>query len=318
MNSRVLITGITGFVGSHLARHLLKQDSVQIYGLHRPQTQFHRLRPIRNSIELHPADISKPRSIFREVGEFSPDVVYHLAAISHIPVSVDKPRRTYQINFMGTLNLLDALRKKQNSCRVVLVGSSAEYGRAARDHGPLKEKHPLRPENPYGVSKASMDLLGGQWNQQTGLRVIRTRSFPHTGPGQRERFACSNFARQIAEIEAGRRDILRVGNLQLTRDFLDVRDVVRAYEKLQHARPGVYNICSGSGITLENIVNHLIDCSNREIPLEMTEERCREDEISEIVGSNKKIQKETGWKPTIPLHETLKDLLNYWRKRIDR
>jgi len=317
LSSQILITGITGFAGSHLTRLLLDQGSPQIHGTYRFQTNRDRIRPFEQSIELHSADITDSRTISQLVDQIAPDVVYHLAAISHIPVSLEKPRKTYEINFMGTVNLLDALRKRDKFCRVILVGSSAEYGRTAENRQPLRENDPLRPENPYSVSKASMDLLGGQWHQQTGWPVIRTRSFPHTGPGQRDRFACSNFARQIAEIEVGDRELLRVGNLELTRDFLDVRDVVRAYQKLQEAPSGVYNVCSDTGVKLETIVEYLIGCSDRKIPVERSKDRLRENEIVEIAGSNEKIQNETGWEPKISIQKTLEDLLNYWRERID-
>lgn len=313
-----LITGVTGFVGSHLARYCHEQDAGRIVGVHRSDSDRSRVGDIKRHVDFFTADLRNKESLEKIIKRTEPDRVFHLGAVSHVPRSVEKPRRTYQVNFTGTLNLLEALSGMNKSPSVLLAGSATEYGATARSETPLKEDHPLRPENPYGVSKGAMDLLGEQWAHKTDWKVVRTRSFPHTGPGQRERFFCSSLAKQIVEIERGERERLKVGNLDLARDYLDVRDVVKAYWALlnDEVPSGVYNVCRGAPISLENIVSMLKDSSSSSIDVKVDPERERPGEIKTIVGDSSRLKNEVNWSPQIGIEQTLSDLLTYWRDRL--
>lgn len=247
-----------------------------------------------------------------------PDRVYHLAGLSHTQHARTAPRKTYRVNFTGTLNVLEALAELDPLPPTLLAGSSASYGNSARSNEPLRETDPLRPINPYGVSKAAMDLLGEQWATDHNWRIVRTRSFPHTGPGQRSRFFCSQVARDIVEIERGAQPTLSVGNIDVERDYLDVRDVVEAYWMLlNEAVPaGPYNVCRGKVVALRRIISLMEKGADTSFQVRREPDRERGDEIQRISGDNSKLMERTGWEPTYDLSETCSDLLGFWRRRL--
>jgi GDP-4-dehydro-6-deoxy-D-mannose reductase len=316
MNSRALITGIAGFAGSHLAE-LLLEDGVEVCGLVFPGEPTQNIDPIISHLKLSTCDIRDAEAVGRAVGQSNPDHIYHLAAITFIPESLDDPRLTFETNLFGTMNVLEAAKRSAGAARVLFVGSADEYGFVGSEELPVSERTPLRPLNPYSVSKASASMLAFQYAASRALHVVRVRPFNHTGPRQSPRFVCSDFARQIVEIEKGKSGAeVSVGNLRPKRDFTDVRDVVRAYrDVLEKGESGqVYNICSGRAFSVGDILDMLLSISAQEIKIIECSDRLRETDVDEIRGDFSKIEKAVGWKPTIPLSSTLEGMIEYWRK----
>jgi GDP-4-dehydro-6-deoxy-D-mannose reductase len=236
-----------------------------------------------------------------------------------VPSSWSAPTETLTTNITGQTHLFEAIRALQLDPVVQIACSSEEYGLVKPEETPIRETNPLRPLSPYAVSKVGQDLLAYQYFQSYGLRVIRTRGFNHTGPRRGEVFVTSNFAKQIASIEAGLRDpVIRVGNLDAVRDFTDVRDMVRAYWlAVTRGKPGeVYNIATGSGITIQELLDRLLALSTAEVEVEVDPERLRPSDVEILIGDSSKFRADTGWEPEIPLDQTLQDILNYWRERL--
>jgi GDP-4-dehydro-6-deoxy-D-mannose reductase len=301
---RVLITGAAGFAGGHLAAHLHEEghDLVGVGRSPESPVDFH-------YVTLDLLDAETVRSTFERV---KPDWIAHLAADASVGQSWDDPAGTLRNNLESTLNVLDAA----GDATVLIAGSGEVYGppRAL----PVDETHQLRPQNPYAVSKAAADLLGGFYDDAHGRRVIRTRAFNHFGPGQSDLYVVAAFARQIAAAEAaGQREVVvETGNLEARRDFTDARDVVRAYALLlEGAEPGAYNICSGTSRSAADILAALA----QESPLDVTHEtdpaRLRKHEVMDIRGAHDKLTSATGWQPEIPFEQTIRDTLDWWRSR---
>jgi GDP-4-dehydro-6-deoxy-D-mannose reductase len=315
---KALITGITGFVGSHLAE-LLLSNGYEVYGTVRPRSSTENIDHIKNKVKLVEIDITDPHSVLKVVGDVKPDCIFHLAAQTFVPSSWNAPTETLNVNIMGTLNILEAARKLDTDTRIQIAGSSEEYGKVYKDEVPIRETNPLRPMSPYGVSKVAADKLAVQYNMSYGLKTVVTRAFNHTGPRRGEVFATSNFAKQIAMIEKGKQEpVIAHGNMEAQRDFSDVRDVVRAYEiSLQKCKFGdVYNICSGKAITIKDMLNTLLGFSKVKITTKFDESRARPSDVEVLCGDCSKFREQTGWKPSIPFEKTMEDLLNYWRKRV--
>ena len=248
-----------------------------------------------------------------------PDLIFHLAAQSFVPASWTGPNETLITNIAGQTNLFEAILRLEIDPVVQIACSSEEYGLVLPDEVPIKESNPLRPLSPYAVSKVGQDLLAYQYFKSYGLKAIRTRGFNHTGPRRGDVFVTSNFARQLVMIENGLREpVIRVGNLDAVRDFTDVRDMVRAYWlAVTKATPGeVYNIASGVGITIRELLDQLIDLSTAEVTIEIDPERLRPSDVETLVGDSSKFREETGWEPLVPWEQTLQDLLEYWREKI--
>jgi GDP-4-dehydro-6-deoxy-D-mannose reductase len=247
-----------------------------------------------------------------------PEYIFHLAAQSFVPASWRAPAETLSTNVIGQVHLFEAVREQGLDCRIQIAGSSEEYGLVLESEVPITEHNPLRPLSPYAVSKVAQDMLAYQYFRSYGMRVIRTRAFNHTGPRRGEVFAESSFARQIAEIEAGKREpILRVGNLDAKRDYSDVRDVVKAYLLgIEKGEAGeVYNICSGITNPVRHILDTLLSFTTAKIEVTQDPARLRPSDVTVLWGDSSKFRKQTGWKPETPLEQTLRDLLNYWRGR---
>jgi GDP-4-dehydro-6-deoxy-D-mannose reductase len=313
---RVLITGITGFVGSHLAELCLAKG-LEVHGTKRWRSKMENIMHIMDQLHLKEADLRDGHSLFEVVKEAKPHYIFHLAAQSFVPTSWRAPADTMETNAVGTLNLLEAVRKVGIDPAIQITGSSEEYGLVYPDEVPILETNPLRPLSPYGVSKVATDKLGFQYHRSYGLRIVITRSFNHTGPRRGEVFVTSNFAKQIVEIEKGKREPkISVGNLDAKRDFSDVRDVVRAYwlalEKGEYGE--CYNICSGVPRVIRDILDlHLKNSQVKDIKIEEDPARMRPSDVQILHGDCSKLKKQTGWKAEIPFEKTMSDLMDYWR-----
>lgn len=311
---RVLITGASGFVGAHLRHYLLTHTDWSITGTVYPETPPDSAQISREYLVA--LDLRDRAELDALLAQARPDRIVHLAAQSHIPTAYADPWGTLENNIRGQLNLFESCLSLDLKPRILVIGSGEEYGRAPADELPLTESHPLRPENPYSVSKVAQDVMGYQYFISYGLPIMRARPFNHIGPGQSQRFVLPAFASQVAEIETGQREpVLYVGNLTPARDFTDVRDVVRAYHLiLDHGRPGdVYNIASGQAHTIQTIVDQLLHMSTTHIEVRIDPDRYRPADIPVIYGSAEKLTRDTAWRPDIPLQQTITDVLKEWR-----
>jgi GDP-4-dehydro-6-deoxy-D-mannose reductase len=314
----VLVTGAGGFVAAHLVDYLrAEHPDVEAVGLVRPHGSAPR-RSIGFATLLE-ADLNDPAAIDDVLDRGPVDRIVHLAGQSSVHVSWLDPGGTLRTNVLGLVHLLDAVRRRGGRPDVLVVGSAEEYGPVDAADLPLREDRPLLPASPYAVSKVAQSCLAAQFGAASGMRVVRTRTFHHTGPGRGETFAESSFARQIAESEAGLRPpVLQVGNLDAVRDYTDVRDVVRAYwALLERGEAGaVYNVCSGRGRSIRELLDILIAVSGRTLGVEVETDRLRRADVPVQIGDPSRLRTATGWEPRIRLEETLGDLLNDWRRRL--
>jgi GDP-4-dehydro-6-deoxy-D-mannose reductase len=309
---KAFITGLTGFVGQYLA-DFLQKNKIKVYGTSYPE------KPPPNKKNIFHIDIRKEKKLSQFIKEIKPEFVFHLAAISNVHVSWEKRKITMETNVIGTFNLLEAVRKFSPQSKILLVGSSDIYGYSIEKKRLLKENLDTNPINPYGVSKNCQEIIGKFYSSIENIWIIITRSFNHTGPGQNPSFVCSDWAKQIAEIEKGKREpIVKVGNLESIRDFSDVRDIVRAYFLLllKGKKGEIYNVCSGKAYSLRKILDILISYSKISIKVEIDTKKLRKTDFPFLVGDNSKLISHTGWQPQIQIEETLLDLLNYWRQKV--
>ena len=320
--NKVLITGITGFVGSHLADYILeKHPKVKIIGLARWRSPTDNIGHILDKIKLMYGDLVDYPSLKTMLSEEKPDAIFHLAAQSYVPYSYKAPVATLESNIIGTCNLLEVVKEfklEQKYNPVIHICSSSEvYGQVQKGETPIKEINPFRPASPYAVSKVGEDMLAKQYWDSWKIQTIRTRMFTHTGPRRGSVFVVSNFARQIAAIEAGlKKPVVKVGNLDSIRTFTDVRDAVHAYWLLvTKCPPGeVYNIGGVETMKVGEMLDTLLKMSKvKKIKVEVDPSRLRPSDVTLQIPSTEKFNKETGWKPEIKFEKTLKDTLNYWR-----
>jgi len=318
---KILITGITGFAGSHLADFLLRSEpGAEVAGIYRWRSRTENVEHLADKVSLLECDIRDATATREVIESFRPDYIFHLAAQSFVPSSWKAPQETLSTNIIGQLNLFEAMRKSGHSCRVQIAGSSEEYGMVHPDEVPITEDQPLRPLSPYAVSKVTQDALAYQYFMSYGLPVVRTRGFNHTGPRRPSVFVCSDFARQVVEIEKGLREpTISVGNLEAERDFTDVRDTVRGYWlALSKGEPGqVYNVASGTSWAIGKVLEMLIDYAGVKVDIVPDESRMRPSDVPRLLGDASRLREATGWKPEIPFEQTLRDLLDYWRERLN-
>jgi len=316
---RVLITGITGFVGSHLAEFALERGA-DVFGSLRWRSKTEHIEHLRDRVNLVECDLRDLLSVRALLEQAMPQYIIHLAAQSFVAASWNTPSETLWTNAICQMNLFEGMRQLGSTARFLVIGSSEEYGLVYADELPIRETNPLRPLSPYAVSKVTQDLMGWQYFKSYGMHIVRARAFNHTGPRRGETFATSNFAKQITEMEAGLREpVVHVGDLKPTRDFCDVRDIVRGYWLLlERGTPGeVYNLCSGVDWSIERVLNFLIERSTlAHVEVRQDPARFRPSDVPVLRGSREKIERELGWRGVIPLEQTLADLLEYWRRRI--
>jgi GDP-mannose 4,6-dehydratase len=320
-----LITGIGGFVASHLADYLLEKGE-EVFGTCRWFEDLSKINHIKDKINLVPADLNDLSSLLRCVEKVKPEFIYHLGAQSYVTDSFIFPEETIRTNTIGTLNILEAIRivrqNQKNFDPVIHVCSSSEvYGQVKEDEVPIKETNQFRPANPYAVSKVGEDMIAYQYYQSYGIKAIRTRMFTHTGPRREMNSAEVAFTKQIARIERKLQvPIIKVGNLDSVRTFADVRDAVRAYYLLvRKCRSGeVYNIGGNRTMKIGEMLNYLISqsTSKDEIKIEVDPELLRPSDVTLQIPDISKFQNETGWTPEIPFEKTMIDLLNYHRVNI--
>jgi GDP-4-dehydro-6-deoxy-D-mannose reductase len=319
---KALITGMTGFAGSHLAEYLLENHpDVEIFGTHRWRSPLDNIADVVGKVHLEETDLTDYHSVYRTMEKVRPDYVFHLAAQSFVPTSWDAPASTLQTNVTGQTHIFEALRALGLDPVIQIACSSEEYGLVHKDETPITEQNPLRPLSTYAVSKMAQDFLGYQYFQSYGTRAIRTRGFNHTGPRRGKVFVTSNFAMQLAKIKLGLQEpIIRVGNLDAIRDFTDVRDTVRAYYlAVTKGKPGeVYNICSGTGITIQELLDRLIALAEVDVKVEQDPARMRPSDVEILLGDCSKFKADTGWEPQIPFDQTLRDTFDYWVERLER
>lgn len=321
MKKKILITGITGFVGSHLAEYLLSlvDENLDIHGIRRWRSPVENIEHIIDKISLHYCDLLDSKSVIDMINIARPDIIFHLAAQSYVMTSFSAPVNTIETNICGTINLLEAVRYAKIDPVIHICSSSEVYGQVEENEVPIKESQAFRPASPYAVSKVGEDMIAYQYFISYGVKTITTRMFTHTGPRRGEVFAASAFARQIARIEKGLQEpVLHVGNLSSIRTFADVRDAVRAYWLLVNKCPPgeVYNIGGNTTKTIAEMLDMLLSMTDKKIKVQVEPYLLRPSDVTLQIPDCSKFKKATGWEPVIPLETTLRDLLNYWRQKI--
>ncbi len=295
-----LIFGSKGFVGQHLSKHLL-EEGMEVKGFNlRDGQNILDYEFVRNAL-----DVERPNYIF------------HLAAQAFVPESFTNPRRTFETNTIGSLNIIEAVRQLQIKSKVLLVGTSEEYGGAMNGDGIITEETLPEPNSPYAISKLAMDYLGRAYNKAYGTEIVVTRAFNHAGAGRGEMYAESSFAKQIVEIENGERKVVEHGNLSTIRNYTDVRDIVRGYRLAIDLAPGLYNICSDYSVTMQELMDLLIKNAKVEIKTKVNEALYRPGDFSFKKPSCAKFKKLTGWKTTYSLEDTMISVLNGWREKLN-
>lgn len=318
---KVFITGINGFAGSHLTQYLLGIDGISVTGLDMSappealSNQFGERAPV-----VHCCDLGDAVAVAAAIEQEQPDAVIHLAARAQVAGAWDNASAIMETNVVCTQTLMQSLHEKAPRARVLLISSSEVYGKAAPDEMPLTETSRLRPGNPYSASKAAQEFVGLQYLEAFGMEVVIARPFNHIGPGQVGNFVVAAFAKQIAEIEAGRREpVLRVGNLESARDFTDVRDIVAGYYLiLTQGVPGeCYNVASGRSHLISEILDILLALARVQPRIEPILELMRPSDTPLVVGDAAKLRALGDWQPRVPLKKSLTDALNYWREQVN-
>lgn len=311
-----LIIGGAGFVGAYLVRHLKNDLGQDVVVTKMPREQVNVDGVDMSEIQVCDLDILDKEAVVALFCKVHPDCIYHLAAQSSVSVSWKNPELTIDVNVKGGVNILEALRELDYKPRVLFIGSGEEYGHILPDETPIKEDNVSRPGNIYAATKACQNMLARIYADAYDLDVMMVRAFNHIGPNQLPLFVVADFCKQVAEIEAGNREpIIKVGNLSARRDFTDVRDVVRAYALLMESgRAGeTYNIGSGHAIAIEDLLRCILDNSSVDIRVEVDPEKLRPVDVPIIEADTTKIYKETGWQPKIPLEQTIRETLEFWR-----
>jgi len=317
---RALITGIVGFAGSYLAAELL-ESGYQVYGTQLPDENRDKLRGIVKSVKISNLDLTDSGATARYIRRIKPEVVFHLAAQSAVRPSFSNPQFTYNVNIIGSSNLLEALRSVDTLKGCLLVTTSDIYGAIKRGDLPLKETQSMKPVSPYGVSKAAVDMMGYQYFKSYGMPIVRARAFNHTGPRQNTGFVLPDFCSQVAMIEAGQqKPAMKVGNLQAEIDLSDVRDVVRGYrllaEKGKHGE--ACHLCSGKSTKISYLLERVRELSVKEFVVVGDKKLLRPSDVPKVVGDYSKAKRAVGYKPEHDLEITIEDTLDYWRRVVRR
>jgi len=323
--TRALITGADGFLASHLVDCLLEHEKgLEIFGTIRKGADRKNIAHIMDQIELIDMDLTDAHSVHNAVSVADPQMVFHLAGQTYVPTSWTSPHITLEVNAVGTCHLLEAIKKVNDKAYVQIAGSSEEYGRVLPAECPITESQPLRPMSPYGVSKVAADKLGYQYARSYGMNVCVTRTFNQSGPRRGDVFFDSDWAKQVALMELGQhKHEIRHGNLDAVRDMSDARDTVQVYARLAKMHkpndPGVFNICSGWGVEMSEVLEMLKQLTKVQFATTQDPNRMRPSDVPLLVGSNDKLSRYFGdeWEiPQRPYEDTLTDLLAYWRERV--
>lgn len=313
-----LIIGGAGFVGAYLVRHLKNGLGQDVVVTKMPQEQVHVSGVNMDDIQVLDLNILEKDSILDLLREVHPDCIYHLAAQSSVSVSWKNPALTIDVNVKGGVNILEALRELDYKPRVLFIGSGEEYGHILPNETPIREGNASRPGNIYAATKACQNMLAKIYADAYGLDVMMVRAFNHIGPNQQPLFVVADFCKQVAEIEAGSREpVMKVGNLSAKRDFTDVRDVVRAYALLMESGCAgeTYNIGSGHAIAIEDILGIILRNSSVDIKVEVDSAKLRPVDVPIIEADTSKVYEATGWQPEIPLEQTIRETLDFWRTK---
>jgi len=317
---KVLITGITGFVGKHLAEHLISKKSYEITGTYRSESGLVTLDALKGQVVLKQLDLNDTSAVESLILSEQPDYIFHLAAQASPAKSFSSPVETLTNNIISEFSVLNVVKKhNMQEIRILIVSTGEIYGAVMPSDIPVDELTPMRPVSPYAVSKITQDYLALQYHLAYKLDTVRLRPFNHIGPGQKTGYVVSDFAKQIAEIEKGKQEpVISVGNLVAKRDFTDVRDMVKAYEQAMRLGESgdAYNLGSGHSRKIDDILQTLLSLSSEKITVNIDQSRFRPIDVPEIVCDCHKFHKLTGWKPEIPFERTLQDILDYWRKMV--
>jgi GDP-4-dehydro-6-deoxy-D-mannose reductase len=311
---RALVSGMTGFIGSHLAEFLLKKE-FEVFGTVWDKIELKNVERIKDKVRILECDIRDGARVKEIIEEVKPERIFHLAAQSFPTVSWDEPVRTLDTNVMGTAHIFEAVRKCDLDTIILVACSSAEYGFVSENEVPVKESHVLLPLHPYGVSKVAQDLLAYQYHQNFGIKTVRARIFNTTGP-RKTNDVCSDFTSTIVSIEKGKAKQMNVGNLEPKRDITDVEDVVSALWLLcEKGEMGeVYNVCSSKAYRIKDILNMAIELAKAKIEVQVDPNKLRPTDEPIIMGDNTKIRETCGWIPKMSMEETLSRMLDYWRE----
>lgn len=296
---KCLITGSAGFVGGHL-KNLLESQGHEVYGFNlRDGQNLLNYETVRNTLDV-----------------VRPDRIYHLAAQAYVPESFTNPMRTFQVNTLGSINLLEAVKQIGIKTRVLLAGTSEEFGDTSQAEEPITELSLPNPKSPYAISKLAMEHMGLHYAKSYGIPIVVTRAYNHAGPGRGEMYAESSFAKQIVEVELGRRKKIEHGNLESVRNYSDVRDIVRAYTQAIELDSDVYSICSDQNVSMQEIMDTLVKNAKVKVKTEVNQALYRPSDFSFKKPSSEKFRKLTNWNPEISLEETLIDISEDWRRRL--
>ena len=310
---KIFITGIEGFVGKYLVEELQRND-YEVSGLYFHSAPIDHLKAF--DLHLFAGDVVDRENFWRDLDYFHPDAVVHLAGMTFVPQANRNPIDAWQVNLMGTLNLLEWSRQKKPDTKILIVSSGEVYGAPKSESElPFTENSCFNPQNIYASTKAALDFAAQQYIKIWESPIIIARPFNHIGPGQSANFVTAAFARQIARIMQRKQEpIVRVGNLSAERDFTDVRDVVRAYRLLlEKIESGIFNICSGRTIKIRAILDKFIELAEIDVEVEIDKEKFRPVDVPKIFGSHDKLSKSTGWNPQIPIQQSLSDILRWWQ-----
>lgn len=315
---KILITGLTGFAGTHLAHLLSQNPENSLSGTYYSQDSVEQLGDLAKSIDLHKVDMTQKDQVDALIAATNPDEVYHLAAQTSPSDSIKDPQATYLTNISSQSYLFEAL-KSHNNTKILIISTSEIYGAVLSSDLPIDEDTPLRPVTPYAVSKIACDYMALQYAIAEKMHIIRVRPFNHIGPGQAPKFVLPSFAKQVAAIEKGEQEpVMKVGNLAARKDFSDVRDIVRAYVFLMEKGEAgdVYNVGAGKSVTIQDLLDMLLKQSKKEIRVEVDPQFFRPIDTPDVVCDTTKIATLTGWKPEISIEQTITDTLDYFRKVI--
>ncbi|MBI2547511.1 MAG: GDP-mannose 4,6-dehydratase [Candidatus Aenigmarchaeota archaeon] len=317
---RVLITGVTGFAGSWLAEKLLEiAEDIKIFGLKRENSSLEKISHIKDRITLSNADMLDKTSLVGILKKLEPNIIFHLAAQASVVKGYEIPFGTFESNFVGTMNLVDSIRKSDiNIEKMQFASSSNVYGKVKAEEIPIKETQELRPNEVYGVSKAAADHLCHSYATIYDIPIVVTRAFHHEGLRCSENVVGSQIAQQIAAIINGRLGLLKLGNIELVRDFSDVRDIVIGYlSSVENGKSAeAYNLCSGKGYKIKDLINNILTKFNiKNVKIEKDPLKIRSDEAPVIVGDNTKARKELSWDPSTKFEDTLTELINYYKSK---